>query len=80
MLKACNNRFGVVSMGVIEWIRRNLTDEGYHKSSYASVGTPIYLYLLRELSARHHLQHNIILLLLFKCFEMDVDLNPLEAV
>eukprot|EP01114_Cavostelium_apophysatum_P017848 TRINITY_DN5391_c0_g1_i1.p1 TRINITY_DN5391_c0_g1~~TRINITY_DN5391_c0_g1_i1.p1 ORF type:complete len:603 (+),score=146.86 TRINITY_DN5391_c0_g1_i1:116-1924(+) len=75
-----NISFPVVAMGILQWIRFNLTDPEYYATSYNTLCVPIHLELLRELSSKHVLLRPQIMDLLSISFEMKTSLDALAAL
>jgi hypothetical protein len=67
-------------MGVLHWIKYNLTDPDYYTTSYNTLCIPIHLELLRDISQRHPLQRSEVLNLLATSFETKTGLDALAAV
>jgi len=67
-------------MGILQWIRTNLTDPAYYATSINALRTSFYLELLREIGYRHPFQRPAVFQLLRDCFEIDYDLDALAAV
>jgi len=63
-------KYPVVSMGVLYWIRVNVTDADYYISSSHTLCLPIHLKLVRQISLLHPLQRTHILDLLSTMFEL----------
>ncbi|KAF2071809.1 hypothetical protein CYY_006870 [Polysphondylium violaceum] len=70
----------IISMGVMQWIKFNLTDST-NISSYNTLCVPIYLDFLRDICQRHPLHRSVILKVLVAHFEIEAqDLDSLSAL
>jgi len=75
-----NLSFPVIAMGVLQWIRANLTDPTYYVTSIKTARTPFYLELLRDIAYKHPFQRDAVHRVLQECFKIDYDLDALAAV
>ncbi|KYR01553.1 TH1 family protein [Tieghemostelium lacteum] len=69
----------VLSMGILHWIRFNLTDS-VNISTYNTLNSPFYFELLREICLKHSLHRSVILTTLVEHFEFDMGLDSLQTL
>ncbi|EAL72928.1 TH1 family protein [Dictyostelium discoideum AX4] len=72
--------FPIISMGIMQWIKHNLTDTT-NLSSYNTLCVPIYLDFLRDICLRHPLHRSVVLNILVSHFEVEAqDLESLAIL
>ncbi|EGC30354.1 TH1 family protein [Dictyostelium purpureum] len=70
----------IISMGIMQWIKHNLTDTT-NLSSYNTLCVPIYLDFLRDIVIRHPLHRSVVLNILASHFEVEAqDLESLAIL
>jgi hypothetical protein len=67
-------------MGVLHWIKLNLTDPNMGATNYNTKSTFVHLSLLQEISSMHVFQRMRVLDVLVASFEVETDLDPLTTV
>jgi negative elongation factor C/D len=73
-------QYPVVAMGVLHWVKLNLTDPNAGATSYNTKSTLIHLGLLQEISSLHVFQRIPVLDVLVASFEVEIDLDPLATL
>ena len=67
-------------MGILHWIKCNLADSEYYRTTSHTFSIPIKFQLLREINERYPLQRSKIMDILSNSFTVETGLDALASV